>query len=210
MGISERKEREKKRRREEILDAAEKVFFTRGIEVSTMDDVANEAELSKGTLYLYFKSKEDIHWAITHRGVKDLLQKMEKLVNPHKNAIENLLIIADSFIRFTQEKEPLANSIIFFEGCDIHKLNLDHDQIRESFLNDSPIHLVTEYVEKGIQQDLIRDDIPVNTLSNILWAQLIGVLQVANRKKELFDLVNITREDLIESHFKIALKGIKK
>lgn len=209
MGISERKEREKQRRREEILDAAEKVFFSRGIENATMDDVAEEAELSKGTLYLYFKSKEDIHWGITHRGIKGLLIKMEKLIDHKKNAIENLLIIAEAFIKFTQNETQLANSILFFEGCEINKMNIDHDQIRDLFLNESPIHLVTEFVNKGIQEGIIRNDIPVNIISNILWSQLIGVLQVANRKKELFNLVNITREELIENHFKIVLKGIR-
>ena len=175
-----------------------------------MDEVAEEAELSKGTLYIYFKSKEDIHWAITHRGVKNLLLNMEKIIDKEKNAIDNLLIIADTFIKFTQSEKQLANSILFFEGCDIEKLNIDQDQIRDEFLNDSPIHLVTEFVEEGIQQGIIRNDIPVNQLSNILWAQLIGVLQIANRKKELFDLVNIAREELIENHFKIVLNGIKK
>lgn len=209
MGILERKEREKLRRREEIIDAAEKVFFSRGIENATMDDVAEEAELSKGTLYLYFKSKEDIHWAITHRGVKGLLIKMEKIVDQNKNAIDNLLLIADAFVKFTQNEKQLANSIIFFEGCSIEKLNIDHDQIRNSFLNESPIHLVTKLVKEGVEQNIIRNDIPVNILSNILWSQLMGVLQVANRKKELFDLVNITRDELIENHFKIILNGIR-
>lgn len=209
MGISERKEREKQRRREEILDAAEKVFYSRGIDNATMDDVAEEAELSKGTLYLYFKSKEDIHWGITHRGIKGLLIKMEKLIDHKKNAIENLLIIAEAFIRFTQDETQLANSILFFEGCEIDKMNIDHDQIRDLFLNESPIHLVTEFVKKGIQEGIIRNDIPVNIISNILWSQLIGVLQVAKRKKELFNLVNITQEELIENHFKIVLKGIR-
>jgi AcrR family transcriptional regulator len=210
MGISERKEREKQRRREEILDAAENVFFSKGIEKSTMDDIAEKAELSKGTLYIYFKSKEDIHWAISHRGVKNLLVDMEKIVDKSKNAIDNLLIIADAFIKFTQSKKQLANSILFFEGCDIEKLNIDHEQIKNSFLNDSPIHLVTEFVEEGIHQGIIRDDIPVNMLSNILWSQFVGVLQVANRKEELLNLVNITREELIENHIKIVLNGIKK
>ena len=60
MGIAERKEREKQQRREEIVQAAEEVFFSKGFEKSTMDDVAEKAELSKGTLYLYFKSKEEL------------------------------------------------------------------------------------------------------------------------------------------------------
>jgi TetR/AcrR family transcriptional regulator len=50
MGITERKEREKEQRRNAIIDAAEKIFFTKGMDNSTMDDVAEEAELSKGTL----------------------------------------------------------------------------------------------------------------------------------------------------------------
>ena len=61
MGITERKEREKLQRREDILNAAERVFFSKGHKNSTMDDVAEEAELSKGTLYLYFKSKEGFY-----------------------------------------------------------------------------------------------------------------------------------------------------
>ena len=210
MGISERKEREKQRRKEEILDAAQKVFFSRGIENSTMDEVAEKAELSKGTLYLYFKSKEDIHWAITYRGIRDLLALTEKRIDREKNALENLLIIADTFIQFTHDQKELANSMLIFEGCDINKMNVDQDQIRHSFLHDSPIQLVTEFVGIGVEKGLIRNDIPVNTLSHILWSQLIGVLQIAIRKKELFDLVKITREDLIENHIKIILKGIRK
>ena len=59
MGIAERKEREKLQRRKDIIDAAEKVFFYRGFESATMDEIAEKVELSKGTLYLYFKSKEE-------------------------------------------------------------------------------------------------------------------------------------------------------
>jgi AraC-like DNA-binding protein len=53
-GNSERKEREREQRRNSIIDAAEKIFFTKGIAGATMDDVAAEAELSKGTLLSVF------------------------------------------------------------------------------------------------------------------------------------------------------------
>ncbi|MDL1893205.1 helix-turn-helix transcriptional regulator, partial [Sphingobacteriales bacterium CHB3] len=52
MGIIERKEREKEQRREEIVTAAEKIFFEKGLAIATMDEIAEAAELSKGTLYL--------------------------------------------------------------------------------------------------------------------------------------------------------------
>jgi AcrR family transcriptional regulator len=60
MGTAERRLREKKQRVEDILDAAEQVFFSKGFDSSTMDDVADEAEFSKGALYNYFKSKNEL------------------------------------------------------------------------------------------------------------------------------------------------------
>jgi len=56
MGTTERRNRERKQREEQIINAAEKVFFERGFDNSTMDDVAGAAELSKGALYTYFKN----------------------------------------------------------------------------------------------------------------------------------------------------------
>ena len=58
MGIQERKEREKERRRQQIMVAAKRVFSEKGFNKATMEDIAQEAELSPGTLYLYFKNKD--------------------------------------------------------------------------------------------------------------------------------------------------------
>ena len=209
MGINERKEREKHQRRGEILAAAEKLFFTRGIENTTMDDVAEEAELSKGTLYLYFKSKEEIHWEITNRHIQKVLKDMEETMDPSANAIENLLSMAKVFVDHFEDDHAEAHSILFFQTHDLKTLNLDMDQINKAFLNDSPIHMVTEYVKKGIDEGSIRSDIPVQALSSTLWAQLLGVMQIITVKRELFELINVSREDIIESHIKIVLNGIR-
>ena len=54
MGIQERKEKERERRRQQIMVAANRVFSDRGFSRATMEDIAREAELSPGTLYLVF------------------------------------------------------------------------------------------------------------------------------------------------------------
>ncbi|MGD2035318.1 MAG: TetR/AcrR family transcriptional regulator [Bacteroidales bacterium] len=208
MGITERKEREKQRRRQEILRAAEKVFFTKGIDHSTMDDVAEEAELSKGTLYLYFKSKEEIHWEIAQKHMLRVTEDMMQALDDRKNAVENLQIMARIFAQHFDEEHEAAHSILFFQACDLNNLNLNHEQIRHTFIHDSPIHLVTKYVEQGMAEGLIRNDISENALSSTLWAQLMGVLQIITLKRDLFELIGVSREDIIESHIKIALNGI--
>ncbi|MBE0673842.1 MAG: helix-turn-helix transcriptional regulator, partial [Bacteroidales bacterium] len=72
MGVTERKEKERLRRREDILDSAERVFTEKGIIATTIDDIAREAELGKGTLYNYFPSKEAILWYCAIRGMRKL------------------------------------------------------------------------------------------------------------------------------------------
>ncbi|NJK86044.1 MAG: helix-turn-helix transcriptional regulator [Bacteroidales bacterium] len=81
MGISERKEREKEQRRSDIVDAAEKIFFKKGFEYATMDEIAEQAELSKGTLYLYFKSKEELLYAIHLRAMKIIKGLFESAID---------------------------------------------------------------------------------------------------------------------------------
>ena len=69
MGVAERRVREKEARRVSILNAAEEVFFEKGFESATMDEVAERAELSKGLLYVYYGNKDDLAHAVAHRGL---------------------------------------------------------------------------------------------------------------------------------------------
>ena len=57
-------------RRDQILTAAHAVFASRGFRQATVGDIADAAGIAKGTLYLYFKSKDDIYWAAMNRGLR--------------------------------------------------------------------------------------------------------------------------------------------
>ena len=83
MGIQERKEREKERRRQQIMVAAKRVFSEKGFSKATMEDIAQEAELSPGTLYLYFKNKEELYASLSLRILQYLLLRIE-----HVNALK--------------------------------------------------------------------------------------------------------------------------
>ena len=78
MGISERKEREKNRRRETILKAAKKIISKSGVEGMSMDQVAEATELNKATLYLYFNNKDDLIDAIVYEGLTTLEKKFQE------------------------------------------------------------------------------------------------------------------------------------
>jgi len=94
MGIAERRNREKEQRRTDIIDAAKRLFFTKGYNITTMDDIANEAELSKGTLYLYFKNKEELAFTIIYENIELIKRMIEKAAQYKGTGIEKIKRIA--------------------------------------------------------------------------------------------------------------------
>ena len=67
-----RREREKKLRESEIVKAAEVIFFEKGFENASMDEIAKSSEFTKRTLYKYFINKEDLFFAVVHEGFETL------------------------------------------------------------------------------------------------------------------------------------------
>lgn len=102
MTIADRKEREKERRKDEIIDASAKLF-SKGYENVTMEDIARESELARSTLYLYFKNKEDIYIAVAIRGSKILSKMFEEYYQKGETGLEKIRLLIKAFCRFYRE-----------------------------------------------------------------------------------------------------------
>ena len=207
MGIAERKEREKLKRRNDIIDAAEKVFFSRGFESATMDEIAEMAELSKGTLYLYFKSKEDLQFAIFMRGSDILMKRMKDNLSADSTGYQRLLELADSFIRFSREERNYFSLFMYYESSRMEALNIDQDQLQIYLKEDSPLALVTHQVIRGIQDGSLRDDLSAEVFSATLWSQMLGVLIVLNNKADLYEIFNLKADEILQTHLELVSTG---
>ena len=207
MGIAERKEREKLQRRRDIIDAAEKVFFSRGFESATMDEIAEKAELSKGTLYLYFKSKEDLQFAIFMRGSDILMKMMNDNLSTGSTGYQRLLGLADSFIRFSRENRNYFSLFMYYESSRMEALNIDQDQLQVYLKEDSPLALVTHQVIRGMQDGSLRDDLSAEVFSATLWSQMLGVLIVLNNKADLYEIFNLRADEILQTHLELVSFG---
>ncbi|MEZ5357834.1 MAG: TetR/AcrR family transcriptional regulator [Candidatus Zixiibacteriota bacterium] len=103
MGTADRKEREREQRISEILDAAERVITKKGYRAVTMDDIAAEAELSKGTLYLYFKSKEGIFMGLDWRASGILAERFQQAVESSETGNEQVRKIGEAYFKFIDD-----------------------------------------------------------------------------------------------------------
>lgn len=206
MGIPERKEREREQRRNDIIDAAERVFFNRGISNATMDDVAEEAELSKGTLYLYFLSKEDLHFAICLRGLDIMAVELEKAYDEKLTGAENALGIARAYLEFVDQYPDYFNAIMSFESSSLEKVDpAYHDHILKP---DSPLMVFVKVIEKGKKDGTIRQDIQPKELAVLLWSQVNGVLQFLRYKSKFLGMLDSTKEDMLLNQMQILKDGI--
>jgi AcrR family transcriptional regulator len=206
MGIAERKEREKEQRRKAIVDAAEKVFFSKGSRHSSMEEVAHEAELSKGTLYLYFSCKEELQFAITTRGLNLLYLKLRETFNEKQTGAENLFEIGKTYVRFSREYPDYFKAIIFFESSSLE--NLDPALREKLIAEDSPLTIFLKAIEQGKKDGTIRDDMETMEMGKILWTQLTGTLQFILYRPKLFDLLGFSEDEMLINHFRIVQDGI--
>jgi TetR/AcrR family transcriptional regulator len=208
MGITERKEREKERRRNDIINAAEEILFAKGYDNATMEDVAEEAELSKATLYLYFKSKEDLHFAICARALQILMRMFQKAASKNKSAFENLVEVGKAYVKFAQKHPDYFKTITYFEGKDFSEMDCNECLLGNT--EKCPLMFLIKLIEKGQKDKSVKSSVSPEIMGHLLWAQTTGSLQMANTKKckVLLDKLNV--EDIISGHFKILKSGIKK
>ena len=113
MGIAERRARERETRRNQIMDAARKVFSIQGFGGSTMDEIAQAAELSPATIYLYFKNKYELYISL-HVGLLRLMaDKLEKIaLREDLNPVEQIREFMEALYRI-YEFVSLHHSIKF-------------------------------------------------------------------------------------------------
>jgi AcrR family transcriptional regulator len=101
-------------RRDQILTAAHGVFATRGFKESTVGDIADAAGIAKGTLYLYFKSKDEIYWAALNRGLDELHALTRAALDRAAHPREKLQAFIETKVRFFDEDREFF-SIYFAE-----------------------------------------------------------------------------------------------
>ena len=102
-----RKEAERKARQKMILDGALRVFKSKGLEHSTMDEIANEAEFGKATIYYYFKSKEDIFNTILIAGWTTLWDGIEELVIEEETPRKKFIKIIKKLIELINQDRSM-------------------------------------------------------------------------------------------------------
>ena len=207
MGIQERKEREKERRRQQIMVAAKRVFSDKGFNRATMEDIAQEAELSPGTLYLYFKNKEELYASLSLRILQYLLIRVEH-VNEEKNAgpSEKLKSLMDAMYD-VYEFDPLIIITLFHLQSSETLKNLSPQLIEEiKELSKKSLGTIAQIFRDGVEQGIFIDRHPV-ALADTFWSLFSGVVLWLTSKKIIDESKDYLKQTM-DIAFDIFYRGI--
>jgi AcrR family transcriptional regulator len=171
MGVKERKARQKKFLRQEILDAASELFVRNGYENVSMRRIAEKIEYSPTTIYLYFKDKAELLDEVCKETFGRLVQRLSKIMEQPGDPLERLKKGLVAYIEFGLENPHQYRATFMMplpEG-------FDHEKYHEP---DSPGMQAFAFLTRGLGDCIKAGKLPptnVELASQTLWAGIHGI-----------------------------------
>ncbi len=200
MGLEERRKREKENRKNAILKAAWKLFFDKGFKDVTVESIAKKAELSKGSVYLYFKSKEDIYTQILLSDIDKFHKVMANLIQEGQSSSTMLMGLANIYTDFFMNDRELFRIMMNY------MLNTDHMNLPEEIdqlivkATNKTVDIIEEMFKIGIRSGEFSPDIDLRQKRNAIWGLLNGTISL-----HLFTGSEEKREERIRSTIQAGL-----
>lgn len=182
MGIAERRERERLERKDSILQAAVQAYMEQGYHATTMSKIAQAAELSRATLYLYFKTKDEIFVQAIVQQSERFAELLEGLYE-RRESIGNALLseLWACFKTFYSLDPSIMNVTLYFHQSQMLR-SLQDSLRRELDLSGSRNYSwLCSIMRYGIEAGLFRrcDE---KTLAEFVWTSFLGIVHLENSK----------------------------
>ncbi len=200
-----RKELAKQQKHLAILNSAEQIMLRDGLNGLSMDKVAKEAKIAKGTLYLYFKSKEDIIAQLTIKARQELLRVFHQYAEKHENSLDKIEGIFWANYYFYEENKLYTSLVAFYE---VNQHLEETEDLKMSSLNISSY--VLSILEKAKREKLIKPTVDTTMFTMNMWGATVGMIQFLHTKSDHIKThLNKPQKVLFKHFVKILIDGIK-
>lgn len=207
--IAERRQEERERRRADIIDAAEAVAASVGIDAMTMDEVARKARLSRALLYVYFEDKPDLVFAICERALENLQARFEAAAGRHDTGLAAILAMGAAFVEFSRELPVHYDALARFARHDSQRAECAANERACLVLGDSVHRIMDRCIERGIADGSIRADVgPPGLVALTLWSYTLGIIQLAATKAAVIEHRGFDVDHLVEHALQMAARAI--
>ncbi|MDX1642467.1 MAG: TetR/AcrR family transcriptional regulator [Balneolaceae bacterium] len=210
-----RKEKERQARKELIIDVTEKIIEEKGFENITMDEIAEKAEMGKGSLYLYFKNKTSIILAICERGSRILNQSMSKVITQEITGLEMIEKLGQTYFQFIKDNPLYFNAFNYFETLRNRDALEEGPMAKlcEENAKEGMTYIVRS-LQIGMQDGSIDSSYNPKELGLIIWGASKGIVHMSYMKQKeqhmpVLDDVDFSLESLISAFMQLVGQGMK-
>ncbi len=175
-----------------ILEAAVKVFAEQGFFQSTISQIAKEAGVADGTIYLYFKNKDDILTQFFSYKTKLVFDRFKEAVEEGPNAIEKLKNLIRKHLEEFQRDRNMA---VVYQTETHQTTRMAEYQIKE--MSKKYLDIISEIVEQGQQEGSIRRNLYLGLVKRLILGSVDEVINTWLHSKKKYDLVSMA-DPLVE------------
>jgi len=208
LGTKERKLREKNKRRKDILSITKELFESRGLSSTTIEDIAQMAELSPATIYNYFKNKGDLYASLNLEVLELMYGGMEKVyLNEKLDPVEKLFELKNAIYNSFKFEPLIIKSIIRFQIEDT-LTNLSPQLVTQiNKISKKSMNLITKVYESGVREGIFRKENSI-AIADTIWAICTGVMVYEEAKKRINPQKDFFKSTL-DTAIAIFIEGLK-
>lgn len=208
--ITERRQEERDRRRAEIVDAAEALYAEVGWDAVTMDQVARRARLSRALVYVYFRDKTDLLFALVERSLDTLRAWFEAAREGKARGIDEVEAIGRAYVAFSRELPHYFDACARYQAHAPGDGSIQPNEVACRQAGHRAHETMVAALNRGVADGSIRADIGnpyVTALS--LWAFSYGVIQIAATKGGQISHEGIAVQEFIDHAYDLALRSLR-
>jgi AcrR family transcriptional regulator len=176
MGVAERREREREQRRDLIQEAAKRVFLSKGYAGATVEDIATEAEVSIGTIYLYFMNKEDLYASLNLKTIMAFEEAAARVSATEGMGAEEKLDITCETMYTIFRSDPVGLRGLLHTQVE-GSFQLLSPRLMESLnrSGQSALAALASIIRQGMEEGVFVPGDPI-VLADALWALFTGLV----------------------------------
>lgn len=173
----------------QIIEAAVEVIAENGYHASQVSKIAKKANVADGTIYLYFKNKEDILISVFKEKMGHFIEKIHQTINEKETASEKLLTLIKMHYQQLSESPYLAIVTQLELRQSKPELRFEINKVLKSYLD-----VIDMIVAQGIEEKQIRDDINPKVLRQMIFGTLDETVTTWVMKSQRYPLVDQAEE----------------
>ncbi len=176
--MEEKRKKRKENRKNTILTAARGLFFDRGFKDVTIDNIAAKSEVSKGSIYLCFESKEEIYAQILISDNIALYERIKNFSAKEATASQLLLEFARIYVDYFLNDNELFRILMTFmmQTSQMNLVEKKKDELIRS--TNQNIIIISEIIQKGIDSGEFSPIGNIRQMQNAIWGMLNGIISL--------------------------------